>query len=83
MHGANCSTDHLMIRAKLKISIHQKSLFNGVKVSKWIEVENPVVRNSLKSAYEQVNFSDCDWEIIKDIIYEKGVEILRLRVPRH
>merc|ERR1712015_439437 len=32
MRGADCDTDHLMVWAKLKVSIRPKSSFNGVKV---------------------------------------------------
>lgn len=86
MRDAACDTDNLMIRAKLKISIHQKNHFNGVKVHKQIDISKlryPLVRNKLKSTYDQVDFSDCDWKRVSDIIYEKGVEILGLRVPSH
>jgi hypothetical protein len=86
MRGADCDTDHLMVRAKLKISIRRKSRFNGVKVPKRIDVSklrDPSVRHSLASAFDQVDLSDCTWDKLKDTLYEKGSEVLGMKVPVH
>lgn len=86
MRGADCDTDHLMVRAKLKISIRRKSRFNGVKVPKRIDVsklKDPTVKNTLKSAYDQVDFSDLDWDGVKGVLYDIGAETLGMRVPKH
>ena len=38
MRGAECGTDHMMVRAKLKVSIHKKVRLSVVKVPKRIDV---------------------------------------------
>ena len=38
MRGANCDTDHMMVRAKLKVSIRKKVRMSGVKEPKCIDV---------------------------------------------
>jgi hypothetical protein len=86
MRGANCDTDHYMLRAKLRISIRRKCRSNGVKVPKRINVaklKNPDTKRSLMAAFDQVDFTSLDWDGVRDIIYEKGVEILGLKSTKH
>ena len=86
MRGAECDTDHMMVRAKLKISIRRKSRSNGVKVPKRIDVsklKDPEIRNALKDGFDQIDFSGCDWESFKNIVFEKGAETLGMRVTKH
>lgn len=86
MRSADSETDHLMVRAEIKFSFCRKFRFCGVKAPKRIYVsklKDPVVRISLKYANQQVDFSDSDWERVRDNIYEKGFELLGLRIPRH
>ena len=86
MRGADCDTDHLMVRAKLKVSIRRKSRFNGVKVPKRIDIsrlKDTDVRDALKSEFDQTDFSGCDWGSFKKLVYDKGSETLGLRVTKH
>ena len=86
MRGADCETDHFMVRAKLLIVIRRKCHSNGVQIPKRIDVsklKNPEIKATLRSAFDQVNFADLDWTGVKSIIYEKGVEILGLKSVKH
>ena len=38
MRGANCDTDHMMVRAKLKMCIRKKVRSSGVKLPKRIDI---------------------------------------------
>lgn len=61
VRSADSETDHLMVRAEIKFSFRRKFRFYGVKAPKRIYVsklKDPVVRISLKDAYQQVGFSD-------------------------
>ena len=86
MRGADCGTDHFMVRAKLLISIRRKCRSNGVKVPKRIDVsklKDPTVSDSLRSAYDQVDFTDLEWDDLKNVIFEKGVDTLGLKETKH
>ena len=86
VRGAECDTDHMMVRAKLKMSIRRKRRFYGVKVPKRIDVsklKDSGARNALREECDRIDFSGCDWERFKTIVFEKGVETLGLRVIRH
>ena len=86
MRGANCDTDHYMLRAKLRISIRRKCRSNGVKIPKRINVaklKNPDIKSSLMAAFDQVDFTSLDWDGVRDVIYGKGVEILGLKSTKH
>ena len=86
MRGAECGTDHMMVRAKLKISIRRKIRLSGVKVPKRIDVaklNDGAAREALSSACDAIDLSDCTWEEFKKIIFDQGVGILGLKETRH
>jgi hypothetical protein len=85
MRGANCDTDHMMVRAKLKMCIRKKVKSSGVKVPKRIDVSklsSSDAKDSLTQAYNSHDFTDCTWDEFKDTVYQKGVEVLGLRKTR-
>ena len=85
MRGANCDTDHMMVRAKLKMCIRKKVRSSGVKVPKRIDISklsSPDAKASLTQAYNSHDFTDCTWDEFKDTVYQKGVEVLGLRKTR-
>lgn len=86
MRGAECGTDHMMVRAKLKIVIRRKARYNGVKVPKRIDVsklKDPDVKDALKTAFDQTDFTNCSWERFKTLVYEQGASTLGLKVTTH
>ena len=86
MRGADCDTDHLMVRAKLKVFVRRKNRCNSVKVPRRIDVgklKSEHTRADLVSAFNQVDFTNCNWDSLKDVLYQKGSEVLGLRRVKH
>ena len=85
MRGADCDTDHKMLRAKLKIIIRRKVRVNGVKVPKRIDVsklQDSDVRKNLCDAFDSLEF-DGTWEYFRDQVYATGVDVLGLKMIKH
>ena len=85
MRGAECGTDHRLIRGKMNLHIMRKKRSEGVNLPKRIDVsglKDPEVRDNLQKAYEDVDF-DGSWETFKDRVYNIGVEILGVRKIKH
>ena len=81
MRGAECDTDHMMVRAKLKIFIRRMIRGGGVKIPNRIDVSrlnDPAVRSEIQSAFNKVSFRDADWDSIKALLYQQGVNSLGL-----
>ena len=62
MRGAECGTDHMMVRAKLKVLVRRKIRSSGVKVPKRIDVsklKDSATREALSSAFDALDLSEC------------------------
>jgi hypothetical protein len=85
MRGAECGTDHRLVRGKLKLRIMRKSRSQGVKVPKRIDVsklQDSKVRENLQKAMGEVQF-DGTWDKFKTEVYSASVEVLGLRKRKH
>ena len=85
MRGADCGTDHRLIRGKMNLCIMRKKRSKGVNLPKRIDVsrlKETEVRDNLQRAYEDVEF-DGSWENFKSHVYNIGVEVLGLRKIKH
>ena len=86
MRGADCDTDHMMVRAKLKVNIRKKIRLSGVKVPKRIDVsklKHPGVKETLASTFDSLELEGRSWDEFKKEVYEQGVNILGLRTVKH
>ena len=86
MRGAECGTDHMMVRAKLKVSIRKRVRLSGVKVPKRIDVaklKDPAKREALSTSLDALDLSNCNWEDFKKIVYDQGVNILGFKKTNH
>ena len=86
MRGADCDTDHMMVRAKLKIQIRRKVRSSGVKVPKRIDVsklKSPAVKERLATAFNSLDLTNRSWDEFKEIVYAQGSEVLGLRTIKH
>ena len=85
MRGAECGTDHMLVRGKLKVNIRRKNRSYGVSIPMRIDVSklgDLQVRKDLENAFENVNF-DGKWEQFKDTVYETSADVLGFRKRKH
>ena len=85
MRGAECGTDHKLVRAKIKMRIRKKIRTTGVKVPKRIDVsklQNKEVRETLSNTFDNIIF-DGTWEHFKTQVYTVGVDVLGLKKSKH
>ena len=85
MRGAECGTDHKLVRGKLKLRIKRKMRATGTKVPKRIDVsklQSLEMQESLSNTFENVEF-DGTWDQFKTKVYEVGVDVLGLRTRIH
>jgi len=78
MRGAECGTDHFLVRAKIKLKILRRRRPNGVKIPKRIDiskVNDPTKRNELSHAFLRENF-DGSWENFKTKLYDVTANVL-------
>ena len=85
MRGAECGTDHQLVRGKFKLRIMRKKRSEGIKVPKRINVSKlriPEVRETLQNAFENI---ECDgsWSKFKSEVYDSSVEVLGLKKRKH
>lgn len=75
--AADCGTKHMMLRAKLKLEVRCKVRWNGVKVSKRVnlKLKDPKVKEKLQSVFERTNF-DGTWDQFKTSVCQASAEIL-------
>lgn len=66
-----------MLRAKLKLEVRCKVRWNGVKVSKRVnlKLKDPKVKEKLQRVFERISF-DGTWDQLKTSIYQASAEIL-------
>ena len=86
MRGADCDTDHMMIRAKLRVRIRKKIRSPGVKVPKRIDVsklKDPETKARLSSTLDSLDLVGHSWDEFKKVVYDQGVSILGLRKVEH
>ena len=86
MRGADCDTDHMLVRAKLKIHIRKKIRSSGVKVPKRIDVsklKHPETLDRLSSTFDSLDLIGRSWDEFKKEVYEQGVSVLGLRTIKH
>ena len=82
MQGADCDTDHMVVRAKLKVAVRKKVRMSGVKVPKRIDVaklKDPDVKKELSDAFDSLSFDDCACESLKKMVFDTGVDVLGLK----
>ena len=85
MRGAECGTDHQLVRGKFKMRILSKKRSEGIKVPKRMDVSRlaiPEIRRNLQDAFENVEF-DGTWNTFKAEVYNAGVEVLGLKKRKH
>ena len=85
MRGADCDTDHMMVRAKLRVNIRRKIRPTGVKVPKRIDVsklKDSVTREAFTSSCDALDLSECSWDDFKKLIFDNGSDVLGLKMTR-
>ena len=85
MRGAECGTDHKLVRGKMNMRIRMKVRATGVKVPKRIDVSklhNLEVCEALSNTFENTVF-DGTWEQFKAQVYKVGVDVLGLKKTKH
>ena len=86
MRGADCATDHMLVRAKLKVHIRKKTRASGVKVPKRIDVsklKHPETKDCLSSTFDSLDLVGRSWDEFKKEVYEQGASVLGLRTVKH
>ena len=85
LRGAECGSDHNLVRAKFKMRIRKKVRLNGVKVPKRLDVTKlkcEAVRESLQEKLNETHF-DGTWEQFKTTMYDTGLEVLGTKENKH
>ena len=85
MRGAECGTDHHLVRGKMKLRIMRKGRAEGTKTPKRIDVsklKDKETCDNLEKAFESVQF-DGSWEKFKTLVYDTSVDVLGLRKRKH
>ena len=96
MRGADCWTDHRMIRSKLSLTVHQPHRKTSAKPSKQLNVrllQDPSVRHQLaENLTEKLSqIPDCsnsidinaDWAILRDTISTAAIDTLGVAKRKH
>ena len=85
MRGAECGTDHKLVRGKLKVCIKRKVRTTGVKVPKRIDVsklQNSEVREALRNTFDNIDVGRS-WEQFKTLVYTVAVDVLGIKKTNH
>ena len=81
IRGAECGTDHKLVRGKLKMCIKRKVRTTGVKVPKRIDVsklQNSEVREALRNTFDKIDVGGS-WEQFKTQVYTVAVDVLGIK----
>ena len=85
MRGAECGSDHRLVRGKLKLHVRRKTRSQGIKFPKRIDVSrlrDMSVRKELQEALESEQF-DSTWDQFRTKIYKTCVKTLGLKKRKH
>ena len=85
MRGAECGTDHKLVRGKLKMCIKRKGRTTAVKVPKRIDVsklQNSEVREALRNTFDNIDVGGS-WEQFKTQVYTVAVDVLGIKKTNH
>ena len=85
MRGAECGTDHKLVRGKLKMCIKRKERTTAVKVPKRIDVsklQNSEVREALRNTFDNIDVGGS-WEQFKTQVYTVAVDVLGIKKTNH
>lgn len=85
LRGAECGSDHNLVRAKFKLRIRKKVRMSGVKVPKRLDVSKlkcEAVRKSLQEKLNETHF-DGTWEQFKTTVYDTGLAVVGTKENKH
>lgn len=77
-HGAECWTDHALVRAKLSFSIRKKLRCNNKVLPKKLDATrlgNANVRSQLVESFDQIDNIES-WDDFRDDMYERSANII-------
>lgn len=82
MRGAECGTDHMMLRGKMKIRVRRKTRFGALRAAQRLDVtklQDPNVCIAIKNHFNELNFENSTWDCLKKVIFDCGVNLLGQR----
>lgn len=85
LRGANCWTDHRLVRAKVHFVVRQKRRFGESAAPKKINVAKLKDKESAQELARKLNEIDFDgtWDCFKDRVYESASETLGFQKRKH
>ena len=84
-HGAECWTDHALVRAKVKLHIKPKARSNNIRLPKRLNISklnDPTVKQELVAKFDLLNDIES-WESFRDDMYNSAADVLGLSEKKH